>query len=216
MDDCSEPRLRADAARNRAALLRAAREVFATKGLDAPLDEIARSAGVGNATLYRRFPTREDLVEAVFAERMAEYADVAEKALAEPDPWEGFRGYLETVLAMQAEDRGMADLLVIITDRAGDRIERLRERAFACGLELIERARDAGVLRDDFRHQDVPLLLMANAGVVSRTGDAVPDAWRRVAAIMIDGLRAEAATQGAPPPPAEDIRAAMAARGCPS
>src|SRR3954454_19562531 len=94
--------LRADAARNRSALVEAAREVFAEQGLDAPLDEIARRAGTGNATLYRRFPTRTDLLAAVFAERMVEQLHAVEAGLANPDPWDGFASYVETVGAMQS------------------------------------------------------------------------------------------------------------------
>src|SRR3978361_2560967 len=82
--------LRADAARNREAIVEAARAVFAEHGLDAPLDEIAKRAGTGNATLYRRFPTRGDLVAAVFADRMAEHLDAVQAGLADEDPWRGF------------------------------------------------------------------------------------------------------------------------------
>src|SRR3954466_8573031 len=99
-------RLRADAARNREAIVEAARAVFAEQGLDAPLDEIARRAGTGNATLYRRFPTREDLVAAVFAERMVEQLSAVEAGLANPDAWGGFASYVIAVGAMQARDRG--------------------------------------------------------------------------------------------------------------
>src|SRR3954468_19127850 len=86
--------LRADAARNRQAIVDAARTVFAEHGLDAPLDEIARRAGTGNAPLYRRFPTRCDLVAAVFADRMVEHRDAVEAALAVDDPWDGFAAYV--------------------------------------------------------------------------------------------------------------------------
>src|SRR3954447_3263151 len=102
--------LRADAARNRAAIVEAARVVFAEHGLDAPLDDIAKRAGTGNATLYRRFPQRADLVAAVFAERMAEHVDAVQAGLADDDPWNGFAGYIQAVGAMQARDLGLADL----------------------------------------------------------------------------------------------------------
>ena len=117
--------LRADAARNRAAIVGAARAVFAEQGLDAPLDEIASRAGTGNATLYRRFPTRGDLVAAVFADRMAEHLDAVEAGLADPDPWSGFASYVETVAAMQARDRGIADLVTMDVSSAPE-IEDLR------------------------------------------------------------------------------------------
>src|SRR4051812_20146103 len=103
--------LRADAARNRTAIVEAARAVFAEQGLEAPLDEIAKRAGTGNATLYRRFPTRGDLIAAVFADRMTEHLDAVTTARADPDPWHGFTSYIHAVTAMQARDRGIADLV---------------------------------------------------------------------------------------------------------
>src|SRR3954454_3456682 len=103
--------LRADAARNRAAIVETARSVFAEHGLGAPLDDIARRAGTGNATLYRRFPTRGDLIAAVFADQMSAHLDAVETALADPDPWHAFASYIEAVTAMQARDLGIADLV---------------------------------------------------------------------------------------------------------
>ncbi|HEX9519066.1 MAG TPA: helix-turn-helix domain-containing protein, partial [Streptosporangiaceae bacterium] len=95
-------RLRADAARNRAAIVAAAREVFAEQGLEAPLEEIALRAGVGIATLYRRFPAREQLVAAALIEKVTQYADAAADALAACDPWAGFVGYVHRVCELQA------------------------------------------------------------------------------------------------------------------
>src|SRR3954452_14115976 len=135
--------LRADAARNREAIVEAARAVFAEQGLDAPLDEIARRAGTGSATLYRRFPTRGDLVAAVFAERMTEHLGAVETALADPDPWAGFASYIHAVAAMQARDRGIADLVTMDVSSAPD-IEQLRSRAFDGLVQLVERARTGG------------------------------------------------------------------------
>src|ERR1700677_3349125 len=90
-----QPRpLRVDAARNRAAIIAVARDVFAEQGLEAPLEAIAARAGVGIATLYRRFPTREKLVAAALIGKVAEYAEVAEQALAVADPWDGFAGFV--------------------------------------------------------------------------------------------------------------------------
>src|SRR5829696_5455453 len=112
--------LRADAARNREAIVEAARAVFAEQGLNAPLDEIAKRAGTGNATLYRRFPTRSDLVAAVFADRMVEHRNAVETALADPDPWEGFAAYVRAAAAMQSRDRGIADLVTMELTTAPD------------------------------------------------------------------------------------------------
>src|SRR3954464_8025374 len=112
--------LRADAVRNREAIVEAARAVFAEQGVDAPLDDIAKRARTGNATLYRRFPTRGDLVAAVFADRMGEHVEAVERALADPDPWRGFASYVQAVGAMQARDRGIADLVTIDVSSAPD------------------------------------------------------------------------------------------------
>src|SRR5437764_11676061 len=99
------PALRADAERNRQRIIAAAAEMFARHGLDAPMEDIARHAGVGVGTLYRRFPTRADLIAGAFECKMAACADAVSRALADPDPWAGFCGYLESLCAMQAGDR---------------------------------------------------------------------------------------------------------------
>src|SRR3954451_15078398 len=204
--------LRADAARNRAAIVEAAREVFAEQGLDAPLDEIAKRAGTGNATLYRRFPTRGDLVAAVFAERMAAHLDAVEAGLADPDPWRGFASYVETVGVMQARDRGIADL-VTMDVAAAPEIERLRAQAFDGLVGLVDRAQAAGVLRADFETQDVVLLLMANAGLVERAHGISADASARLIHVLLDGFRAEAASNGPAAPSARQMRVAMHRNG---
>jgi len=179
-------RLRADAERNRTALLAAAREVFGEQGLDAPLDEIARRARVGNATLYRRFPSRRDLIAAVFADRMAEYVDLADRALRQPDAWAAFVGYLTRLCEMQATDRGLSDLLVTTAFDGDCRLTELRAAAQHSASEVIRRAQDEGALRKDFTRQDLSLLMMANSGVLRRAAD--PQAWRRQLALLVDGL----------------------------
>lgn len=200
--------LRADAARNRAALVEAARAIFAEQGLDAPLDEIARRAGTGNATLYRRFPTRGDLIAAVFVERMAEHRTAVEAGLADPDPWGGFAGYVQAVGALQARDRGIADLVTMDVSAAPE-IDQLRSAAFEGLTRLVRRAQDAGVLRADFTTQDVVFLLMANAGLVERAHGITAEASARLIHLVLDGLRAPAATPGPPPPSAARTEAAM-------
>ncbi|MBK6856546.1 MAG: helix-turn-helix transcriptional regulator [Microthrixaceae bacterium] len=200
--------LRADAARNRAAIVEAARDVFAEHGLDAPLDDIARLAGTGNATLYRRFPTRGDLIEAVFAERMAEHLDAVRTALADPDPWEGFASYFRAAAAMQARDRGIADLVTMELATAPE-IQRLRAEAFDGLVKVVERAHTAGVLRADFTTQDVVVVLMANAGLVERAHNIAADASARLIHVLLDGFRADAATDGPAAPSARRTELAM-------
>src|SRR3954447_12087658 len=204
--------LRADAARNRAAIVDAARAVFAERGLDVPLDEIARRSGTGNATLYRRFPTRGDLVAAVFADRMVEHLEAVEAGLADDDPWGGFVSYVEAVGAMQARDRGIADLVTMDLSVAPE-IEQLRARAFDGLVQLVGRAHGAGVLRADFTTQDVVLLLMANAGLVDRAHGISAEASARLIHVLLDGFRASAASDGPPPPSARRTALAMRRNG---
>jgi AcrR family transcriptional regulator len=196
---------RADALRNRAALVGAARDVLGRRGLDAPLDEIAAAAGLGNATLYRHFPTRRDLVQAVFADQMARYAAAVERALAEPEPWRAVRGYLAEICALQAENRALADLVT-----SAEYTDETRPVAVAHLQALLERARAAGQLRADFSVEDVALVLLANAGVVRRTAEHAPAASPRLVALLLDGLHAAAATPGPPAPDPEALARALA------
>jgi AcrR family transcriptional regulator len=179
-------RLRADAQRNRTALLAAAREVFGEQGLDASLDEIARRARVGNATLYRRFPSRRELIAEVFAGQMTEYVDLADRALHEPDPWAAFVEYLTRLCEMQATDRGLSELLVNTSFDGDPRLTGLRATAQRGASEVIRRAQESGGLRKDFSRTDLSLMLMANSGIVHRSPD--PQAWRRQLALLVTGL----------------------------
>ncbi|MEU6782784.1 helix-turn-helix domain-containing protein [Nonomuraea angiospora] len=200
-----EPGLRADAERNRERILAAARRLYASHGLGVSMACVAREAGVGKATLSRRFATREELVNAVFADRMDAYAAATAEALAAPDPWHGFIGYIQAVCAMQAADRGFADVLAM-TFPTAKALEARRTQAYNGFLELIARAKATGHLREDFTDQDMVILLMANAGVVAATADAAPDTWRRLVGQM---LRAWA-TPGAAVPPMESAPAPAA------
>jgi AcrR family transcriptional regulator len=192
--------LRVDAERNRERLLNAARCVFAERGLNVALDDIAARAGVGIATLYRRFPTREELVGAAFEAKLTEYGTAAEGALALADPWESFARCIERICAMQADDRGFTDLITM-TLSTSERTAELRDRAYRAVVQIIDRAQRAGVLRGDVVPEDVPLILMANAGVVHATRDAAPDAWRRTLAFLLDGFRVSSAVGPMPAPP---------------
>ncbi|MPY53067.1 TetR/AcrR family transcriptional regulator [Streptomyces acidicola] len=183
--------LRSDAERNRGRIIAAARMVFARDGLNASMASVAREAGVGIATIFRHFPAKEDLVAAVFSDRMDAYADAVATALGDPDPWHGFVGYIEAACAMQAADYGFADVLTM-TFPTAKALEQRRDEAYEGMVELIGRAKATGRLREDFDPSDLVLIHMANAGVVNATGDAAPDAWRRVVALMIQSLAAPA------------------------
>jgi AcrR family transcriptional regulator len=204
-------RLRADATRNRAAILAAAREVFAEQGLHAPLEEIARRAGVGIATLYRRFPAREQLVAAALVDKVTVYAEAAEQALIVPEPWDGFAGYVRRICELQAEDRGLSDLLSM-TLPADEHVERLRAAAADHVAELVQRAKAAGRLRADFAGEDLLLVLIASAAVARVTRADAPHAWRRLVALILDAFHqadAGSAPQLPAPPSAGQMSAAM-------
>jgi AcrR family transcriptional regulator len=191
--------LRVDAQRNRERIVATARQVFAEDGLDASLNEVARRAGVGVATLFRRFPTREDLIASTFADPMAQYAALTETALADPDPWHGFCDYVRRVCAMQVGDRGFTDVLTQTFPTAKE-FEAQRAAAFRRFTELIDRAKQAGGLREDFVAEDLPMLLMANAGVVAATAGAAPETSPRLVAYLLQACAAPAA-QPLPEPP---------------
>lgn len=204
--------LRADAARNRREIIEAASEVYGRRGLDAPLDEIARLARVGNATLYRHFPSRCVLAAAVFADTLGRITDAAARALDDPDPWHAFAGHVRFLAQLQAADRGLADLLTTEVTGAPE-LQQLRSCAYRDFTRIADRARTSGALRADFTPQDLVLLLMANAGLVNRTADAAPTAWKRFIDLTLDGLRAAAATPGAPPPRRAAMQRAMTNHG---
>lgn len=200
--------LRIDAERNRGRIVEAAQAAFAGRGLEVPLEDVAEEAGVGIATLYRRFPTRDDLIAACFERRLDDYARAAEEALEAPDGWSGFRAYFEQVCAMQAADRGLKDVLTRTFPNARA-LEANRRRGYELLVRLINRAKDEGSLRADFVPEDFVLLLMANAGVVQGAGEAAPDAWRRFVGLILDGCRSDPATPLAPPPTPRQMMRAM-------
>jgi AcrR family transcriptional regulator len=190
------PKLRADARRNREAIVAAARGAFAERGLQTSLDDIAKCAGVGSGTLYRHFPTRGELVAAVFTERMAEHVTALEIAQRDSDPWNAFAGYIRSICRAQATDKGLADLFAI--GHSGQQLRELRARAYDGFKFLIDAAKTSGDLRDDFTSEDLALLLMANAGIIERAGTTATKASERFVALALDGYRAEGATTAPP------------------
>jgi AcrR family transcriptional regulator len=181
--------LRADAARNRARLLVAAKEVFAERGLDATMDEVARRAGVGVGTAYRRFRNRDDLIAALFDERLEEFMAILDQALADPDPWRGLTDFLERSMEMQAEDRGFKELLLQSAE-GRERMHRFHEHIRPLVAELVRRAQHAGALREDVVAHDVMLVSLMTGAVADYSIGVEPQLWRRSLALQIDGLRA--------------------------
>jgi len=197
----SQPRpLRADAERNRQAIICAAGTVFAQEGMDVTLERIAEAAGVGVGTIYRRFATVDELVAVVLEEKMRRYADRSEEAAeqARTEPWEAFRDYVMFILEQQATDLAFSDLIVSPRGMS-ELFHEHNERAFRASVVLVERARDAGALRPGFHHSDLYLLTNANRGVLQGTQRVAPDGWRRFAEYVLDGFRGPGTIELTPP-----------------
>jgi AcrR family transcriptional regulator len=185
--------LRRDARRNRAAIVAAARQVFCDQGLEAPLEQIARHARVGIATLYRRFPNRGALLDAVLTDNLQAHIDAAEQALASDDPWDGFASYLEQSCRLQAADRGLNDVMGMRFPRA-TATEAAKTRLFELVGQLVDRAQQSGHLRADLTLEDLAFLNWANTRILPAVRAAgAPDAWRRYLGLLLDGFRAERA-----------------------
>ncbi|MFJ7214036.1 TetR/AcrR family transcriptional regulator [Amycolatopsis sp. NPDC098790] len=189
MVDLLPHNLRSDARDNRERILDAARAVFAADGLDVPMREIARRAGVGPATLYRRFPTKELLVTAAFTDQMRACYSIVDEGLADPDPWHGFVLVVEKLCDLQARDAGFTAAFTTAYPHAID-FTADRERAMRSIAKLIRRAQEAGQVRSDVGLDDVVLVLMANGGIRAASPSARVAASRRFAALALRGFRA--------------------------
>jgi AcrR family transcriptional regulator len=192
--------LRRDAERNRRRILEAAAEAFAQRGLGVTMDDIAEHAGVGVGTVYRRFPQKDLLIEALFEARVAELVAMAEDALEEDDPWQALLGFIERAQALQARDRGLKELL-LSTAHGRERIASVRERLSPIVEQLVRRSQASGQLRPDVEVTDFPLIQIMLGAVVDVTRDIAPDTWRRMLTILADGLRAGEQRTPLPEPP---------------
>jgi len=184
--------LRSDAARNRDKLLEAASQEFGERGLDAPLEHIARRAGVSIGTLYAHFPAREAFFDAIFPPRLAGLDQIAAEALAQPDAWDGFAGFIEALFGLLAADRGLADAFAQRFPLSPE-VAAACQRGFAHAGQIIGRAHDSGQLRADFQVADLVCLTWAISQVIRESAASAPEAWRRHLAFSLDGLRAQAA-----------------------
>jgi AcrR family transcriptional regulator len=188
--------LRADAARNRERILAAAAELFAARGLEVTLDDIAGHAGLGVGTVYRRFPNRDALIEALFEERLAGIVAVAEAALAEPDSWAGLCRLFEELGAVMAADQGLHEVLVCRAGGCGQN-DVVRDRMAPVVGAVFARAAADGHLRPDVVPTDFPMVLRMVAAIAEFTRDVRPELWRRYVALLLDGL---AVSRDAPSP----------------
>ncbi|WP_072802838.1 TetR/AcrR family transcriptional regulator [Rhodococcoides yunnanense] len=189
--DTAAPKpLRADAERNRRRIVDAARELFASRGIDITLDDVAAHAKVGVGTVYRRFSCKEELIDGVFEQRLEDMLITAQDALKVDDAWDGLVLFLEGLCESISADRGLNDV-VMGTDEGCSGIARVRERLDPYIEKIVARARDAGKLRPDVELNDFfPIVGMVGAAS-DFTCSVEPSNWRRYFTILLDGLRAE-------------------------
>ncbi|MEB3031368.1 TetR/AcrR family transcriptional regulator [[Mycobacterium] nativiensis] len=186
--ETTERPLRKDAERNRRRILEAARDLFASKGLEPNLNDVAHHAGVGVGTVYRRFATKEELLEAIFEDGINQLADLAESALRQPDPWHGVVWYVEHMCEITATDRGLREI-AFSKAYGGDRVTAAQERLVPVLKKLVERAHIDGRLRPDLSSTDMPIFGLLAGTVSEFAGHVDPNLWRRYVAMLLDGMR---------------------------
>jgi AcrR family transcriptional regulator len=193
--------LRADAERNRQRILAAAAELFTERGLEPSLDDVARHAGVGVGTVYRRFPDKASLADALFNERIDALVALAEEAQAEPDAWAALVSFLERSAEILASNRGLRQILMFAAE-GHDRGICARDRMRPAIESLIERAQADGQVRADLRPTDVPMIEFMVAAAAEYAWQVRPTVWRRYLALILDALR-PASASGRPLPEPE-------------
>ncbi|HEX8207424.1 MAG TPA: helix-turn-helix domain-containing protein [Solirubrobacteraceae bacterium] len=193
-----EATLRADAERNRRRILDAARDVFATRGVGVGFDAIAREAGVGVGTLYRRFPAKEDLLRAIVEDRIERLSARFDEIRALDDPWEAFATAAEAFAEAIARDRAFFEVVQQLEPGAA---MAARERVIEALRPILRRAQKAGAVRGDLVIEDVPSLCAVAARLPAWRLEHQPELWRRYLAVVLDGVRAEAATKLPHPAP---------------
>src|SRR4051812_16768669 len=183
-DDGSERTLRADARRNHDAIIAAAKKLFADEGLDAQMPDVAKAAKVGVGTVYRHFPTKDDLIAALAVERFERLAEKAREGIEAEDPWEGLCDFIRFAARLQADDRGLCEVM-------GSRPEVMNESALAVGLDklvdkLVNRAKRSGELRRDLDWEDIPMIACGMGSVTQATMGPGNGRWPRLVEIIID------------------------------
>jgi AcrR family transcriptional regulator len=180
--------LRKDAERNRQRILKAAAEVFTEQGLEATLDDVARHAGVGVATVYRRFPDKAALADALFEERIDALAALAAEAREASDPWEGLTSFMLAAAEMLTTDKGLRQILMFAC-HGHQRVGYARDRMRPAIGKLVERAQAAGQVRPDLGATDIPVLEFMLGATAEYARDVRPDIWRRYLTLLLDALR---------------------------
>jgi AcrR family transcriptional regulator len=187
MSITEQPR-RKDAARNRQRILNAAKELFAERGLDVTLHDIARAAGVGVGTVYRHFSDKKILIDLLFEEQLEESAALFEQGLQDPDPWHAVVDVHTRMLELQASDRGLRELLLGMPD-APAQVAKLRAKLHPLAAKLISRAKQAGAVRPDCQTTDFGVVQLMVGAVIAASAEVDPELWRRYLTIALQGLR---------------------------
>lgn len=197
--DAEASSLRKDAERNRRRIIEAARELCATRGLEATLNEVAHHANLGVGTVYRRFPTKDALFEAIFRDGIDRLVVLAETALEAEDSWEGFAWFVWQLCEMTATDRGLRE---VVFSRAycGRRVDAARTQLHPRISKLVKRAQQDGYLRPEVSATDAPLLGLMAGAVSEYSGDVSVDLWRRYVAILLQGMRCQPGQERLPAP----------------
>jgi AcrR family transcriptional regulator len=190
MDTTEQPTLRKDAAINRERLLVAASELFAQRGLNVTLNDIAHHAGVGVGTAYRRFANKEQVIEALFEDKVDEIHQLACEALTKDDAWEALVTFLEDSLELHFGDRGLTQLMYD-SGLGPERLRKARDLNAPLLTEIVERAKQQGSVRPDFDQSDIVFLQLALTGIMDRTRELAPQLYRRYLTMFLDGIRAD-------------------------
>jgi AcrR family transcriptional regulator len=189
--------LRRDAEANRLRILEAAGTIFARRGLDVSMEDIAAAAGVGVGTLYRRFPDKQRLIDALFGQRLALMAQLATDSLEIDDPWEAVEFFMGRAVSMQTADRGLAELL---QGRPGGReqVEHARATIEPLVDRLVARAHASGQLRHDITGADLAIIGIMISLLAQRLQPIAPQLWERYLAVVLDGLHITGIVPGRP------------------
>lgn len=204
--------LRKDAERSRRRVLDTAAKLFAERGLDVGFDEIARVAGVGVGTVYRRFPRREALVEALFVEKLRKLADLAATAAAMADPWSAVVWFCEQSIHEQQQDLGLGQVIIGKVE-VSDALARERDRLPSMVGAVVARAQRSGDVRPDLVTADLVLMLHL-IGRIGGAGEHAGDVTRRCLALLLDSIRVQPPGRASlpAPEPTMEVFAAIAAR----
>lgn len=189
--------LRSDARRNREAVLAAAQELFAKEGLEAQMPDVARAANVGVGTVYRHFPSKDDLITALVVAHFEALANKARECLGMEEPWDGISEFIRSSAHTQAQDRCLCDV-------TADRAEMVAGVAFAVGMpdlvdQLVKRAQRAGKLRRDLTWEDIPTIVCGLGTATQQLAGPGVGRWPRLVEVIIDGLRAPGSSKLPPP-----------------